>query len=218
MKINTLYIIIALFLFSCEEEKREMDIRYTSLNDFDTNYVFDIENNLEALKKIHHYAVNEIKGQKHVVDSLKASSYIDSLPKTYEEHQYGTSLSLSPSDVYIYIPPGEYSFDQVNDDDLVLLYELDEDNFTIEDIVVGQSYTPSSYTIKETKNETQSSLQVNTEEFTLEVLSQVLEKIKKVGHHHQENRYTYYIKDINDTHILDVIYKDKGTSLVLNYK
>lgn len=218
MKNIVLCIIITLFLFSCEGQEREMDIRYFSLNDYDTNYVFDIENNLEALKKMHHYAINEIKEQKHVVDSLKTSSYIDSLPKTYEEHQYGTSLSLTPSDVYLYTPPAEFSFNQVNDDDLVLLYELGEENFIIENIVVGKSYHPSSFKIEETKNETQSVLKINNEAFTLEVLSQVLEHIKTIRHHHQEDIYTYQIKDVNNKHVLDVIYKDKGTSLLLNYK
>jgi len=218
IKNSILYIIIALFLFSCEAQERKMDIRYFTLNDYDTNYVFDIENNLEALKKMHSYALNEIKEQKHAVDSLKASSYIDSLPKTYEEHQYGTSLSLSPSDVYLYTPPGEFSFDQVDDKDLVLLYELDEESFIIENIVVGNKYTSSSYTIEEAKNGMQSSLQINTDEFTLEVLSQLLGEIKKIGHHYQEDIYTYQIKDVNNKHVLDIIYKDKGTSLLLNYK
>lgn len=216
IKYSSSIVLIFAILFACNTVDKKMSIRYTSLNDYDAHYIFNIENTFNGLQEINTYALEEIQAQKKFVDSLKSSSYVDSVSSAYQENIKSSSFSLMAEDLYLYTPPT--SFDRVSNEDIVLQYVLNENSFVIEDIVVGQSYTPSSFTIKETKNETQSSLQVNTEEFTLEVLSQVLEKIKKVGHHHQENRYTYYIKDINDTHILDVIYKDKGTSLVLNYK
>jgi len=218
IKYRYLIILFSTVLFSCKSQKQEMEIRYTSLNDYEANYIFDLENNLNGLKKINNYVINEIKEQKHFTDSLKASSYMDSLPKTYKDHQYGTSLSLTASDLYLYTPPGELSLNKVKDKNIVMIYELDEENFTIKNIDIGETYQSSSYTIKETKNSNQCILKIENDELTLDSLHQIFEKIKKSKHQLEHDTFTYQINNKQDTNILDITYSNKGTSLLLNYK
>ncbi|WP_108803046.1 hypothetical protein [Aquimarina sp. Aq107] len=196
-----------------------MSIRYCSLNEYYTNYVFDIENDIDALKKMNLYVVGEIKAQKHFVDSLKASSYMDNLPKTYKDHQYGTSLSLTASDVYLYTPPNEFSFDQVNDEDLVMVYELNEEQFSIKNIVVGQQYKDSSIsiTVQTSSKINRRVLKVNNNEFKLETLYQVFNKIKEIKYHTKTDNFVYSIF-LGESNVLDIVYKNKGTSLTLDYK
>lgn len=206
---------MVIFLCSCKSQKQEMEIRYTSLNDYDANYIFNLQNNTEALKKIHEFAKEEIKAQKHFVDSLKASNYMDSLPKTYKDHQYGTSLSLTASDISLYVPPK--SMDRVQDEEMVIRYELDEENFTIKNIDIGNKYHSQTYDIKETNKTDQCLLQISTGELTLDVLYQIFEKIHKIQYHRQKDLFTYQVFDSKNNHVLDITYKDKGTSLLLNY-
>ncbi|MBQ4804456.1 hypothetical protein J8L88_16465 [Aquimarina sp. MMG015] len=210
-------ILICTLLFSCKSQKQEMEIRYTSLNDYDANYVFNLKNNTTGLKKTHQFTLAEIEAQKHFVDSLKNSSYMDSLPQTYKDHQYGTSLSLTASDVYLYTPPNEFSFDQVSDEDLVMVYELNEEQFTIKNIVIGERYKENTISIKEKMNTNFCELKVDDNNFRLETLYQVFEKIQKLQYHLQKDLFTYQVFDSKNNHVLDITFKDKGTSLLLNY-
>ncbi|WP_299219228.1 hypothetical protein [uncultured Aquimarina sp.] len=211
-------IILVTVLFSCKSQEQEMEIRYTSLNDYDANYIFNLENNLQGLKKINNYVINEIKDQKHFVDSLKKSDYVKDTPKTFDEHRNSTSLSLTATDLYLYTPPGELSLNKVKDKNIVMIYELDEETFAIKNINIGDSYTSSSFSIKETKDDNQCSLHLDTEEFNLEALSQTLEKTKALNYQLQYDPFTYHIIDKQNKNILDIIYNNKGTSLLLNYK
>ena len=216
IKYKCLIILISAILCSCKSQKQEMDIRYTSLNDYDANYIFYLENNTTGLKKIHQFVLEEIKAQKHFVDSLKNSSYADSLPKIYEDHQYGTSLSLSASDISLYTPPK--SIDRVREEEMVIQYKLDEENFTLRNIDIGNTYHSSSNTIKETKNNKQCILKIDSKELTLDGLYQIFENIKKLKYQFQHNTFTYQINDKLDNNILDITYNSKGTSLLLTYK
>ncbi|WP_299181568.1 hypothetical protein [uncultured Aquimarina sp.] len=209
-------ILICTLLFSCKSQKQEMEIRYTSLNDYDANYVFNLKNNTTGLKKIHQFTLAEIEAQKHFVDSLKNSSYMDSLPKTYQDHQYGTSLSLTATDISLYTPP--QSLDRVREKEMVMEYKLDEENFTIKNIDIGDTYQSSSYTIKETKESNRCILEINNEELTLEGLYQIFEITKKLKHQFEHNIFTYQINNKQEINILDITYSNKGTSLLLNYK
>jgi len=217
IKYYSLTIYVFIILFSCKSKKQEMEIRYTSLNDYDANYIFDLENNINGLKKIHQFALQEITAQKHFIDSLKNSSYIDSLPKTYKEHQYGTSLSLTASDIYLYTPPNELSFDQVDHEDLVMLYELNEKSFTIKNISIYERYRDDSMPISIIANANHCMLKLDEKKFGLETLYQVLKKIKELNLHNQNDDFTYTVYN-KENQILDISYTNKGTSLLLNYK
>ncbi len=209
---------ISIGFFACNSQKQPMDIRYTSINDYDANYIFNLENNTKALKKIDQYAQDMIKGQMHIVDSLKNSDYIKNTSKTYDEHKLGTSLSLTATDVYLYTPPGEFSFDQVQDENLVIKYELDEEKFTIRDIIVGNSYQDSSIKVESSVKENNCKLIVSTATLNLQGLYQIFEKIRTSTYHKQKEQFTYFVYDANDTNVLDIIYKNNGSSLLLHYK
>ncbi|TPN89122.1 hypothetical protein [Aquimarina algicola] len=193
-----------------------MEIRYTSLNDFDAHYIFDLNNNIKGIHRIHKYASEEIKAQKHVIDSLLKSGYADHLPKTYQEHLYNPSLSLTATDIYMYTPPK--LLDRVRDEELVIWYEFNEETFTIKEIHIGNSYQSLSHNIKTTKTNNLCTFNIDSDQLTLNILYQIFEKIKKLKYQLDHETFTYQITINPNKKVLEITYHNKGNSLLLDFK
>lgn len=195
-----------------------MSIRNTSINDYYTNYIFNFNNNSIALKSINDFAVNEIKQQKHYTDSLKKAGKKNITSNNIKDILAAESfLSGVGEDVHFYTPPSELSFEQVNEDDLVMLYELNENAFTIKNIKIGNSYVSQPIEIKEIPLAKNCKLQVDVENLNLGILKQILNKINTLNYHTKKEVYGYDIYT-QKIHILTIAYSEQGKALKLYYK
>ena len=57
---NSLLFAILILVFSCETQNKNMNIRTTSINDYEATYIFNLENNISTLKKINEFALKDI--------------------------------------------------------------------------------------------------------------------------------------------------------------
>lgn len=210
-----LLIILGLFL-SCETQNTGMDIRNTSINDYQANYIFNIENTINALKKMNDFALKDIKEQKHFIDSIKKETKANNKPISFEERLNSTTLSTSPEDIIFYTPPETLS-DRVREKDIVLHYALNPKTFAIKNITVGNRYTNNNTAIEAILDNNNCTLVINEKEFTLNTLHNVLQKVEHLQFQNKAINFNYTVKNKDNKEFLDIIYKDKGTSLLLNY-
>lgn len=211
-----LYFLIAVTFLNCDDGNGPNDIRNTSLNDYTAHYIFEFDNTKLALKKMNDYALNEIAAQKHFVDSLKKTGYTPA--STMEEMFEKGSLSLTATDVTLYTPPSEFSFDPVDDKDIVVVYNLGEESFKVENISVGEQYAKGTMSIEEQFIDNTSVLNIDTEVLSLEALYQVLEKTRALGRQEKYNTFKYVVHNHNNISLLEVIYTEKGKHISLNYR
>ena len=208
------YLVISICCLSCAGEK-PMEIRYTSLNDYYTDYVFNLKNDSKGLKEINAYVLREIQEQNRVVDSFKKAGYKPRI--TYEEMINKGSFSLQAADVTLYNPPNEWSLEAVNNEDVIIEYKVGEESFKVEEIKVGKKYGTIILDIKTTIIGNEGVLIVNTDVLNLDGLSQVLKKLKKINYHYNSINFKYFVKNKNNVDLLEVLFTDKGKHIKLNF-
>jgi len=217
IKQNILYLLLISSIFSCQSQNKNMDIRTTSINDYEATYIFNLENNKTALKKINDYALQEIKAQNIFIDSLKHAASEDIQPKTFKERLNSTTLSLIPEDIIFYTPPNQL-MDRVREKDIVIHYVINTESGTIKNIRIGNQFKNAPPTIKViNENKNNCNLQLDQLDFTLQSLYTIVSKITKLQYQNKSFDFIYTVKDKNNAPLLDIIYTDHGQSLLLNY-
>lgn len=217
IKQNILYLLLLSSIFSCQSQNKNMDIRTTSINDYEATYIFNLENNRAALKKINDYALQDIKAQNIFIDSLKHVASKDTQPKTFKERLTSTTLSSVPEDIIFYTPPNQL-MDRVREKDIVLHYVLNTESGTIKNIRIGNQFKNATTTIKIiNENKHNCVLQLDQLDFTLQNLYAILSQIAKLQYQNKTLDFIYTVKNKDNAPILDIIYTDHGHSLLLNY-
>lgn len=211
-----LLIILSLFL-SCETQNTGMDIRNTSINDYQANYIFNIENSIAALKKMNDFALKDIKEQQYFIDSIKKETKANDKPISFEERLNSTTLSTTPEDIVFYTPPVNLS-DRVREKDMVLHYALNPKTFAIKKIIVGNRYTNTNTAIEAVLDKDNCILVIHEKEFNLNALHNVFLKIEQLQYQSKSLNFSYTVKNKDNKVFLDIIFKDNGKSLLLNYK
>lgn len=215
IKQNILMLFITLFMFSCNTQNNQMEIRYTSINDYYADYVFNFNNSKTGLALINNYALTQIEAQKKTVDSVKQTT--QKTPATIESLLNNGSFSQNAENIALYTPPSEISLNKVNNKDLIIKYIVGENTFKVEDIQIGESYKNTKITVEATTKNNQSELKLNVEALTIEALSQILNKIESVNHHKQNEQYIYAVLNSNNVEVMSVLFSNKGQNINLKY-
>ena len=215
IKNTLLYLLILLFCFSCDDSNGPNDIRHTSMHDYYANYIFDLDNNLSALKTINDFALNGIEKHKHVVDSLKASGYKNVVSQN--KFKINTYLSVNAEDIIIYTPPSEFTFKPVDEKDIVAEYIVGDESFKVEHIKIGERYATGTISIKETLTENKCILKLSTDTLNLEVLYQILKKTEILAYQKKHLDFKYTVSNNKNIKLLEVTYSNNGKHIMLNY-
>lgn len=219
MKINYLIIVILVSLLSCNNtKKQEMKIRYTSINDYDANYIFDFQNNKAGLKMINQYVIEDIKSSKHFADSIvNKLGKLNNIEKT--KYLSENNLPTKATDVSLYIAREDLNWDPNNNNDLLIVYKLDENTFKITDFKIPyKSDKKNDITIQDTGIEKNSCiLKINKDSFHIETLKLIKEKIDKLNYQKQENDFSYLVKNNNDVEMIKITFTEKGKHISLTY-
>lgn len=212
-------IILILILLSCNDNysNKEMEIKYISINDFYANYVFNYEDNLLGLQRLNNYVINDINSSKKVSDSIKIklNSLTEKDRVKFIENQ---SLPTIATDIILYKEINEFH-GEPTDHDILLKYNIEEENYRIKDIYVPISQMKKIDTQLDEKshNDNKCIMQINSPDINLEKFHLIIEKIKKIGYHNNYQNYKYVIKNKKGKVLLSVLYDTNGNYINLKF-
>ncbi|MCX8523665.1 hypothetical protein OF897_06985 [Chryseobacterium formosus] len=192
-----------------------MEIKYTSMNDVYANYVFNYQDNIKGIQQINDFAEKDIQESKKVRDSIM--HHIQNLTKE-EAYIYISSQSLPTSAENILFYKAVESFKR-GPENLLIEYELDEDNFRIKDIHIPKIKStnfPLIVNIKE-QNSGKSILKIDKVDFTMQEMRLLKEEIDKLGYHKNLENYVYEIININDSLLMTFLFEQKGKYFKLDF-
>ncbi|KFE97098.1 hypothetical protein [Chryseobacterium luteum] len=212
-------IVLILTLLSCNNHQSndKMEIKYTSINDFYANYVFNYEDNLKGLQKLNNYVINDINLSKKISDSIKIK--LNSLTEEDRVKFIGNqSLPTIATDIILYKEINEFH-GEPTDQDILLKYHIEEDNYKIKDIYVPISQMKKIDTKLDEKshNDNKCIIQINSPDINLEKFHLIIEKIKKIGYHNNYQNYKYTIENKKGKVLLSVLYDTNGNYINLKF-
>ncbi|MBV8326116.1 hypothetical protein [Chryseobacterium sp.] len=193
-----------------------MDIKYTSINDVYGNYVFNFKDSTDGIKKINDFAEKDIQDSKKVSDSI--NSHIASLQKEVaEKYLKGQSLPTSATNVIFYKAPGDIS-GEPKTNDILIEYELDEDNFKIKKLNIPNTKTKGEISATTARKTPQSGMiTISGSTITLQALKSVIRQINEAGYQLHSDQYTYSINGDKGQQLMAVLYEQKGKYLRLSF-
>lgn len=217
MKPYFLAILLLINLTACmKHPEKNMEIKYTSINDVYGNYVFNFKDSTEGIKRINDFAEKDILTSKKVADSINTK--IAGLSKEEAEKYLSVqSLPTSASNIIFYNAPGEFS-GEPKTDDILVEYELDEDNFKIKGLNISNPKSGEEISATAVSKTPQSgivSIKGNT--VTLGALKAIIHTVDKAGYHRNSDQYVYTVNGEKNQPLLSVIYEQKGKYFRLGF-
>lgn len=217
MKLYLLAILLLINLTACmKHPAKNMEIQYTSINDVYGNYVFNFKDSTEGIKRINDFAEKDIQASKKVTDSINAR--IAGLTKE-EARKYlsGQSLPTSAGNIVFYNAPAEYS-GEPKTDDILIEYELDEDNFKIKDLKIPNPKSTHKTPVTVASQTPESGMiTIKEKTITLQGLSSIIQKINEAGYQKNSDQYVYTVKGDKNQVILSFLYEQKGKYFRLRF-
>lgn len=193
-----------------------MEIQYTSINDVYGNYVFNFKDNTDGIKKINDFAEKDILISKKATDSINTK--IAGLTKE-EAVKYlsGQSLPISAGNIIFYNVLGEFNGEPKRDD-VLIEYELDEDNFKIKGLNIPNLKSREKVSVTAVSKTSRSCIiTIKGSEITLQALRSVIHTINEVGYHLNSDQYVYTVNGGDNQPLLSFIYEQKGKYFRMNF-
>ncbi|MGE8552415.1 MAG: hypothetical protein ACN6OB_00585 [Chryseobacterium jejuense] len=217
MKPYFLAILLLINLTACmKHPAKNMEIKYTSINDVYGNYVFNFKDSTDGIKRINDFAEKDILTSKKVADSINTK--IAGLTKE-EAAKYlsGQSLPTSASNIIFYNAPGEFS-GEPKTDDILVEYELDEDNFKIKDLNIPNPKSKEEISAVAVSKTSQSgSITIKGNTVTLGTLKAIIRAIDEAGYHRNSDQYVYTVNGEKNQPLFSFIYEQKGKYFRLSF-
>ncbi|WP_144283270.1 hypothetical protein [Chryseobacterium echinoideorum] len=180
------------------------------MNDIYANYVFNYKDNVEGIQQINDFAEKDIQESKKVRDSIM--HHIQTLTKEEADIYISSqSLPISAGNILFYKTVGSFE-GEPEQEDLLIEYVLDEDNFRIKDISIPKIKStnfPLIVNIKE-QNSGKSILKIDKIDFTMQEMRLLKEEIDKLGYHKNLENYVYEIINNNDSLLMTFLFEQKG--------
>ncbi|KQS89915.1 hypothetical protein ASG21_13125 [Chryseobacterium sp. Leaf394] len=195
---------------------RNMEIRYTSINDVYGNYVFNFNDSTAGLKMINDFAEKDIEDSKKVTDSL--NNRIAKLDKDgASQMMSGQSLPTSASDITFYSIPGDFSGEPKNDD-ILIEYELDENNFKIQKLNIPKAKKKTQIPLTvENHALNKGIVKVSAKSIDLNTLYNIIDEINKAEFHHNSEQYVYLIQGEGEKLLMSIHYEQSGKYLKFSF-
>ncbi|MBL4746629.1 MAG: hypothetical protein JKY08_09715 [Flavobacteriaceae bacterium] len=218
MRIKQFLAVLILLFTGCEEKNNVMEIKYFSLNDFDANYVFNLKNNKEGIKKMNDYAINYVFLSKKHNDSLKLLhiNINRTKPPTFNDVLKGNLPSVA-TDLVFYKPPGEYTLKSSGISDILLVYKIEQESYRVKGIEVPNTQMDAELTIIEIEKEENTRIFEYNRPLNLEVLKSLIVKISDLNYHNKIKNYTYVFKNRDNLSTICFLYEEYGDYLSLTF-
>ena len=219
MKLILLTSLFLINMASCtKNEEKPMEIRYTSQNDVYANYVFNYQDDLKGIKQINDFAEKDIEASKKVKDSI--TRHIQTLSnEEAEKYLTGQSLPTSAKNITFYRTLGSFE-GEPGQENLIIEYELDENNSKIKDLNIPEesSIGSSSIILKtEKQNPEKSIIKLNGSGLLMQEMRLLKGEIDKVGYHKESENFTYEIIDERGRTLLFFLFEQKGKYFKIDF-
>jgi len=217
MKIYILGILLITLSSCMKNTVKNMEIRYTSINDVYGNYVFNFNDSTAGLKMINDFAEKDIKDSKKVADSVNNKMAELSKEET-SQIMKEQSLPTSASNIIFYKNPGDFS-GEPKADDILIEYELDENNFKIKGLNIPETHknTPVFSIIIDNKDSNNGIVKVLAKNINLHSLDNIIDEINKAGFHRNSEHYVYLVQGEGEKQLMAISYEQSGKYLKLSF-
>ncbi|MBC9931200.1 hypothetical protein [Chitinophaga qingshengii] len=204
---NPIWITILLLLLTagCTNQAAKMEIRYTSLNDYDAHYVFNLKDSPAGLMHLYGYTLQDLKASKHYRDSIQASGH------PYDARE---SLPLKAEPVVLYTPPNEWE-GAPDSSHMIISFSTDEDSYRINGITVFACKQSHIQVKSLEKKNSGCTLQLNTASLNLCALRCMLQQTDTLKYQLGADNFTYSFVNSNSQKLLAIAYTEKGRYLEL---
>lgn len=204
---KVIHVFLLIVAAGCTHHATKMEIRYTSLNDYDAHYVFNLKDSPAGLMQLYGYTLQDLRDAKHYRDSVLASG-----------HQYDAreSLPLKSGPVTLYTPPNEWK-GAPDSSHMIMTFSTDEDNYRINGITVHACKQPNIQVNTLEKKDSSCTLQLNTAALNLCALQCMLQQTGALKYQLDTNNFTYsFVNNNNNSQqLLAIAYTEKGKYLEL---
>ncbi|MBO6183160.1 MAG: hypothetical protein J6O88_00515 [Chryseobacterium sp.] len=215
MKIFILGILL-ISLSSCmKNTAKNMEIRYTSINDVYGNYVFNFNDSTSGLKMINDFVEKDIQESKKVADSVNNQMARLSTEEA-SKLMKGQSLPTSAGNITFYNAPSDFS-GEPKAEDILIEYELDENNFKIKNLNVPAKKNAQVTVSAKNKTADTGIVKVSAKNININILNTVISEINKVRFHRHSDRYKYIVQGEEENQLMSIQYDQNGKYLKLSF-